>query len=66
MRVSLVKLQLVEGEIGRAGEGEKKMEVYETVLMECQDAIQAVKEEISSETVSSYFFQMGVSNQVIS
>lgn len=51
LRVSLVKLQLVEGELGREGEAGKKMEVYETVLMECQDAMQTVKDEISTETV---------------
>ena len=53
LRVSLVKLQLVEGELGRAGEVGKKMEVYETILMECQDTMQIVREEITSETVNS-------------
>lgn len=51
LRVSLVKLQLVEGELGRTEEEEKKMEVYETLLMECQDAMQIVKEEIVAEVV---------------
>lgn len=50
--VSLVKLQLVEGELARTGEAEKKMEVYETLLMECQDAMQTVRDEITMETVS--------------
>ncbi len=51
LRVSLVKLQLVEGELGRASEPGKKMEVYETLLMECQDAVQTLRDEITAETV---------------
>lgn len=51
LRVSLVKLQLVEGELGRSGEVDRKIEVYETLLMECQDTMQLAREEISSETV---------------
>ena len=51
LRVSLVKLQLVEGELAMAGEADKKMEVYETLLMECQDAMQTVRDEIAMETV---------------
>lgn len=51
LRVSLVKLQLVEGELNRTAEAEKKTEVYETLLMECQDTMQIAREEISTETV---------------
>ena len=51
LRVSLVKLQLVEGELGREAEAEKKMEVYETLLMECQDTMQLAREELATETV---------------
>lgn len=53
LRVSLVKLQLVEGELGREGEAEKKMEVYETLLMECQDTMQLAREELTAETVKT-------------
>jgi signal recognition particle subunit SRP68 len=53
LRVGLVKLQLVEGELARVSEADKKMEVYETLLMECQDTMQAVREEITMETVSA-------------
>ena len=49
--MSLVKLQLVEGELGRAEGAEGKVNVYEKLLMECQDAMQAVRDEISSEKV---------------
>ncbi len=48
VRVSLVRLQQVEGELVSEGD---KLEVYERVLMECQDALQVTKEEISSEQV---------------
>ena len=57
LRVSLVKLQQVEGELGRGGgEGggggeEGRMEVYERLLMECQDTMQIVRDEISAEMV---------------
>ena len=51
LRVSLVKLQLVEGELGREAEPEKNMEVYETLLMECQDTMQLAREELTTETV---------------
>ena len=53
LRVSLVKLQLVEGELGRAEGAEAKMEVYETLLMECQDTMQVVRDELATETVST-------------
>ncbi|XP_064406699.1 signal recognition particle subunit SRP68-like isoform X2 [Halichondria panicea] len=46
VRVSLVRLQQVEGELVSGGD---KMEVYERLLMECQDALQVTREELSSE-----------------
>ena len=55
LRVELIKLQQMEGELrGRqsAEEGTEKMELYEQVLMECQDAMQIVREDIAVETVS--------------
>ncbi len=48
VRVSLVRLQQVEGELVSGGD---KMEVYERLLMECQDALQVTREELSSEQV---------------
>ena len=58
LRVSLIKLQQMEGELrGKrsADEGSEKMEMYEQLLMECQDAMQIVREDIATETVSSVF-----------
>ena len=68
LRVGLIKLQQLEGELRghRTTEGDDgKMEMYEQLLMECQDAMQIVREDIAAETVSSlclshwhgYFFQ---------
>lgn len=49
--MSLVKLQLVEGELARAESAESKMETYEMLLMECQDTLQITKDEMSTEMV---------------
>ena len=51
VRVSLVRLQQVEGEVGRVERAESKMEEYERLLMECQDALQITKEELNLEMV---------------
>ena len=55
LRVGLIKLQQLEGELGRTqgGGGVEKMEMYEQLLMECQDAMQIVREDIAVETVWS-------------
>jgi len=53
LRVSLVKLQQLEGELGRREEGtEEKVEVYERLLMEYQDAMQIMRDELAAEMVS--------------
>ena len=52
VRVSLVKLQQVEGELVGGGD---MMEAYERLLAECQDALQVTKEELSSEQVSCVY-----------
>ena len=55
LRVGLIKLQQLEGELRgrRTAEGDEgKMEMYEQLLMECQDAMQIVREDIATETVS--------------
>ena len=58
VRVSLVRLQQVEGELVTGGD---KMEVYERLLMECQDALQVTREELSSEQVSRVVNQLSFS-----
>ena len=53
LRVSLVKLQQLEREVGVGNEGTgEKVEVYERLLMECQDAMQIVRDELTAEMVS--------------
>lgn len=59
LRVGLIKLQQMEGELrGHSGTteegGEGKTGMYEQLLMECQDAMQIVREDIATETVSVY------------
>ena len=54
LRVGLIKLQQLEGELRgrRTADGDEgKMEMYEQLLMECQDAMQIVREDIAAETV---------------
>ncbi len=52
IRVSLIKLQLVEGELGRMESETDKMEAYEGLLMEVQDTVQLVQQELTNtETV---------------
>ena len=54
LRVGLIKLQQLEGELRgrRTTDGDEgKMEMYEQLLMECQDAMQIVREDIAAETV---------------
>ena len=58
LRVGLIKLQQMEGELrgrkteGEEEEGSEKMEMYEQLLMECQDTMQIVREDITAEVVS--------------
>ena len=49
VRVCLVRLQQVEGELVS---GEEKMDVYERLVMECQDTLQVAKEELNAEQVN--------------
>lgn len=44
----------LSSEIGAAKDVEEKMGLYEKILMECQDAIQIIRDEINQESVS-YF-----------
>ena len=52
LRVALIKLQQLEGEIGRVEGSSEKMELYEQLMMDVQDSIQIVREDLASETVS--------------
>ena len=51
LRVGLIKLHQLEGELGRMEGGSEKMEMYEQLLMECQDVMQIVREDLVAETV---------------
>ena len=51
LRVALIKLQQLEGELGRTASSDEKMEMYERLLMECQDSMQILREDLASETV---------------
>ena len=53
IRVGFVKLQQLEGELSKVEGGEGKMEVYERLFMECQDAMQTVRDELGAEPVST-------------
>ena len=53
VRLSLVKLQQMAGEVERVAETEEKMRLYEALLMECQDGIQSVRDDLNQEAVSS-------------
>ena len=51
LRVSLVRVGQSDGELGRAEGAEEKMELYERLMMECQDAMQIVRDELAAEMV---------------
>lgn len=51
LRVGLIKLQQLEGELARTEGTSEKMEMYEKLLMECQDAMQIVREDLAAEVV---------------
>ena len=56
-RVFILRIQDKNNEIERQESFEKKMEVFDNLLMESKDALQEVKEEISSEMVCNTFFK---------
>ena len=58
VRVSLIKLNQTIGEVGKEEKREEKVKLFERLLMECQDAVQTVKEQISLELVSKIFHQI--------
>ena len=51
LRVCLVRVGQSDGELGRAERAEERMELYERLMMECQDAMQVVRDELAAETV---------------
>ena len=59
LKVALIKLQQLESEFGRT-EGSKKMEMYERLLMECQDSMQILREDIAAEKVGKLFVHIYV------
>ena len=52
-RIFILRLQDKEQELERNDDFEGKMSVYDNLLMECKEALQSAKEEITSELVSS-------------
>lgn len=52
VRLSLVKLHQMFSDLRRE-EGPEKMNVYDNLLMECQDAMQLVRDELHQDLVSS-------------
>lgn len=52
IRVSLIKLNQIVNEVGRTEEREKKMTLFERLLMECQDSTQLVRDELNQDSVS--------------
>ena len=52
VRLSLVKLQQMVGEVERVVDTEEKMRLYEALLMECQDGIQLVRDDLNLDMVS--------------
>lgn len=49
--MGLIKLQQLEAELVRTEGSSEKMEMYEKLLMECQDAMQIVREDLTAEVV---------------
>ena len=56
VRLSLVKLHQMAGEVERMAETEEKIRLCEELLMECQDGIQLVRDEINQDSVSLVCF----------
>ena len=59
-RVFILRVQDKNSEIERQESFEKKMEVFDNLLMESKDALQEVKEEISSEMVCCFYFHVAL------
>ena len=47
-------------ELDRAETLDSKLSLYDNLLMECKDALQAVKDELKGDTVSCYFTSRNV------
>lgn len=53
--MGLIKLQQLEAELVRTEGSSEKMEMYEKLLMECQDAMQIVREDLTAEVVYTMY-----------
>ena len=51
VRVALIKLNQTIAEVGREENTEEKMRLYEQLLMDCQDAVQMIRDELNQEKV---------------
>ena len=51
VRVALIKLNQTMAEVGREENAEEKMKLYERLMMDCQDAIQTIRDELTQEKV---------------
>lgn len=51
VRVALIKLNQTVAEVGQEENAEEKMKLYERLLMDCQDAIQMIRDEITQDKV---------------
>ena len=54
--MGLIKLQQLEGELSMTEGSSEKIEMHEQLLMECQDAMQIVREDIATEVVHVHMF----------
>lgn len=52
VRVFLLNLQEVEENLAQAEDLDSKISVYESLLMDCKDALQVLREEIRADPVS--------------
>ena len=53
VRALILHSQQMAGELDQADGLDSKMTLYENLLMECKDALQAIKDELKGDTVSS-------------
>ena len=51
VRVALIKLNQTVSEVAREESTEEKMKLYERLLMDCQDAVQMIRDEANQEKV---------------
>ena len=64
-RVFILHLQEKDSEMDRQSTFEGKMELFDSLLMECKDALQAIKEEVGNEMVMLFKFILFISRNFI-